>query len=235
MKAPNTMGTWPAIYLLQWDDYWPPEIDVMEATGRVGNRVFANNHCVDDYGRVWHSDVNIPPDGLDRRDWHTYAICWEPGRLAWYIDGVYKGTTRPVEVPPPSVPMYIRLNLAVGSWGGDLSQAVWPTDMDVDLMRVYQRADLPLPLYPERSIETTLPAGTVTLSAITCNPLTAATVKWTLAEGPSGATIQNPDALVTQATVTKPGMYRFNVNVTKGSSTASRDLLVYVNPSLERQ
>ncbi|MDR3707510.1 MAG: family 16 glycosylhydrolase [Capsulimonadaceae bacterium] len=232
LKLPTTEGTWPAVYLLRWDDAWPPEIDLCESTGRDMKTVYETNHFADDYGRHGASSVNFPQGDLDRSQWHTYAICWEPGALAWYLDGVYKGTTRPPEGRISEVPMYIRFNLAVSGWGGDPSKTPWPTDMECDFARVYQRADLPLPVYAEPSQEVTLPNSTVQLNAISCNPMKGFAATWTLAEGPASATIQAPHALITKARFAKPGMYRFTLTVTKGVSTASRDVLVYVNPSL---
>ena len=231
LRIPVTEGTWPAVYLLKWDDAWPPEIDLMESTGKIMQTVFEWNHNADDYGRRITSNCNFARGDMDRTAWHTYAVCWEPGALAWYVDNIYRGTTKEPDAPIPEVPMYIRFNLAVAGWGGDPSKTPWPANMDCDYVHVYQRCDMPLPLYTEPSIEITLPTNRVTLRAIGCNPLMNATAKWTLAEGPAGATIQNPNMLTTTATIEKPGMYRFNVRVVKGSSEASRDLLVYINPA----
>jgi len=201
----------------------------MECNGKIMQTVFETNHYADDYGRHKGSSVNFPADDLDRSTWHTYAICWEPGALAWYLDDEYKGTTRTPDARIPDMPMYVRFNLAVGAWSGDPAKSSWPQDMECDYVRIYQRSDMPLPVYPAHSMEITLPNNSATLSAISCNPMTGATATWSLAEGPSGATIQNPSAMTTKATFTKPGMYRFNLRIAKGSSMASRDLLVYVN------
>jgi beta-glucanase (GH16 family) len=235
MKIPTCMGAWPAAYLLKYDDSWPPEIDVQEDTGNEIATIHQTNHYADDYGRHQMSTVNFPASELDLTTWHTYAICWEQGELAWYIDNVYRGSTGEPDADVSNVPMYIRINLGIGDWGGDPNGGTWPQDLLLKYARVYQLNNLPLPLYPEPSVETTLPNGTVTLSALSCNPMTDATATWTLAEGPAAASIENPHLLTTKAVLTKPGMYRFNIKVSKGLSMASRDLLVYVNPSIERQ
>lgn len=231
VRMPVTEGTWPAFYLLRYDDGWPPEIDAMESTGASMGTVYETNHYADDYGVHRASNVNFPSTGLDRSQWHTYAICWEPGALAWYVDDIYRGTTRAPDARIPDIPMYIRFNLAIGGWGGDPSRTAYPTNMDCDWVRVYQRADMPLPLYPEPSVEITLPNRTAALSAIGCNPMNGVKVRWSLAEGPSGAAIADPSALDTKAVFTKPGMYRFTVTIAKGASSAARNLLVYVNPA----
>ncbi|HEY3329467.1 MAG TPA: glycoside hydrolase family 16 protein [Capsulimonadaceae bacterium] len=229
LKVPVALGTWPAVYLLKWDDGWPPEIDVEESTGKMPETVLQTNVWADDYGKMRRSWVNLSSAGLDRTAWHTYAVAWEPGRISWYIDGSYKGSTGEPEAVVSDVPMYIRMNLAVGTFGGDPSRTTWPIDMDCDFAHVYQRHDLTLPITMGAPREITLPTTTIPLDAIACNPMTGATATWTIAEGPTGGTIAAPHSLTTTATVAKPGMYRFNLTVTKGASTASRDLLAYVN------
>jgi hypothetical protein len=231
LKIPIAMGTWPAAYLLGWDEGWPPEIDVEECSGSHLETGLQTNVYADDYGRMHRSWANFSPDGFDRTAWHTYAIAWEPDSISWYIDGVFKGSTTSADAGIADVPMYIRLNLAVGTFGGDPTQSAWPQDMDCDYARVYQRADLPLPLYLDNSLEITLPTNTVPLKAISINPTTRASITWSLAEGPARAAIRNPHALSTSATFTKAGMYRFHLIVAKGATRASRDLLVYVNPA----
>jgi len=230
VKIPYSIAMWPAAYLLKWDDGWPPEVDIMESSVAWGPRVVETNHFANDYGKHGDSHVNFPSDGIDREAWHTYAICWEPGAMAWYFDNIYRGTTQEPDARIPDVPMYIRMNLAITSWEGDPSTASWPKNMDCDYVRIYQRSDLSLPLHLEPSQEITLPTKSVTLSAISCNPMTLAKAKWSLLDGPGGATIQNPNALTTKATFSRPGMYRFNLTVAEGASCASRDLLVFVNP-----
>jgi len=230
LKLPETSGAWPAAYLLKYDDSWPPEIDVEELSGRDTKTVLETNHFADDYGRHSQSQVNWDGSMVDRTDWHTYAIVWEAGALAWYFDGEYKGTTN---APLTSrVPMYVRLNLAIGAFGGDPTVGTWPQDFDCHYVHVYQRNDLPLPLYPEHSIELTLPDNTAQLHAISCNPMTGATATWSLLDGPGKARIADPHSLDTSATFDAPGMYRLQVVVTKGASTAAKELLVYVNPAL---
>ncbi|MDR3709456.1 MAG: glycoside hydrolase family 16 protein [Capsulimonadaceae bacterium] len=230
LKIPVVTGTWPAAYLLKWDEGWPPEIDVEECSGNIMQTVIQTDVYSDGYGRMQRSWANFPSAGLDRSTWHTYAITWEPTAISWYIDGVYRGATKAPEAGIPDVPMYIRLNLAVGTFGGDPAKSSWPQDMDCDYVHVYQRSDFPLPLYLEPSQEITLPTKSTILNAISCSPVSNMNVRWTLIEGPGAATIHDPHALKTQVTFSKPGMYRFQLAVAKGATSAARDLLVYVNP-----
>ena len=234
MRVPLCMGVWPAAYLIKWDNGWPPEIDVQEMSGTNTQIVIETNHYADDYGRHQGSSVNFDGSGIDRSQWHTYAVAWEPNALAWYVDGKYMGTTGPPGPRVSDVPMYIRLNLAVGSYGGDPAKGTWPQDLQCDYVHVYQRWDLPLPLYEGPSQEITLPRDTVVLHAISCSPVAGEAVNWSLVEGPGAVRIDSPHSLDTRATMTRPGMYRFKVSVAKGQSVASREALVFVNPGLAR-
>ena len=196
-------------------------------SGNDTRGVLETNHYADDYGRHGQSQVNWDGSLVDRREWHTYAVVWEPGALSCYIDVIYKCTTN---APLTSdVAMYIRLNMAIGSFGGDPSLGTWPQDFDCDYVHVYQRHDLPLPVYPARSEEITLPTNVAKLTAITCNPIAGAIPTWTLADGPAQPTIADPHATDTTATFQAPGMYRFKLTVDKGTSTGSEYLLVYVD------
>jgi beta-glucanase (GH16 family) len=235
LKLPVTSGAWPAAYLLSWDDHWPPEIDVEELSGAGTDIVLETNHYADDYDRHRSSSVNFGVGALDRTQWHTYTVVWEPGEVAWYIDNNYEGTTGEPYGHVSDDPMYITLNLAVGAYGGDPSLSTWPRDFYCSEVNVYQRNDLPLPVYPEPSHETTLPNKTVNLSAISCIPFDPKTITWSLLEGPGKAIIAFPHAMSTQAYVTVPGMYRFQIQVTKGLSTGSAQLLAYVNSALGAQ
>ncbi|HEY3330188.1 MAG TPA: glycoside hydrolase family 16 protein [Capsulimonadaceae bacterium] len=230
VKLPMVRGVWPAAYLIRWDNGWPPEIDVQEMSGNDTSTVIETNHYADDYGRHKASSVNWDGTTVDRSQWHTYAVCWEPDALAWYFDDKYMGTTRPPDGRVSDVPMYIRLNLAVGSYGGDPEQSPWPQDLVCDFVHVYQRHDFPLPLYCAPSQEITIPVRTAYLHAIASSPMTGATVTWALVEGPGAAIIAYPGELDTMVTLTKPGMYRFSVKVEKGQSSATRETLVYLNP-----
>jgi hypothetical protein len=231
-KLPVVSGAWPAAYLLPWNDDWPPEIDVEELAGDQPEQVINTNHYTDEYGVHQQSQVNYSANGIDRTQWHSYAVVWEPGQAAWYLDGIYKGTTGQPYDNVSDVPMYITINFAVGGFGGDPSQSSWPQDYFCREAAAYQRTDLPLPLYPEDSQEITLPTTAVTLSAISGNPSNLFRTTWRLIDGPGQVKIRNPHQLTTTVTMSKPGMYRFSIMVTKGEDSTSAQLLVYVNSAL---
>jgi hypothetical protein len=128
--------------------------------------------------------------------------------------------------------MYITINTATGQWCGDPAEGSWPQDFITDYVRVYQRNDIPLPVYPKEFQEITLPQKTALLSAIGPEPSTGATAKWTLQEGPGKATIKTPNSLHTKAIFSAPGMYCFRITVSKNSTCDSDEQLVFVNRPL---
>ncbi|MEZ5371676.1 MAG: family 16 glycosylhydrolase [Microthrixaceae bacterium] len=106
--------------------------------------------------------------GGDISAWHTYAVEWDPGSITWFIDGrqVYRlgeggaykwgdagakadnwpssgGAQNPFPRPfTGDNPMNLILNLQIGgTWPGyPDSTTVFPAQMRVDYVRVYQRS-----------------------------------------------------------------------------------------------
>ena len=146
IKVPAGAGVWPAFWMLGTDIDevgWPAcgEIDVMEYVGA-------------DPGAV-HGTVHGPGyagigGGVGRRhltastlsdDFHTYAVEWEPGRLAWSIDGDEYFRVTPDTVPGPwpfDRPFFLLVNLAIGGrWPGNESAgSALPAELLVDWIRV---------------------------------------------------------------------------------------------------
>jgi beta-glucanase (GH16 family) len=236
LKLPVTDGAWPATYLLPWDDDWPPEIDISELCGNVPDWVWQTVHFSDDYGRHKQSPLrmNFSAQGLDRTQWHTYSLVWEPGNISWYLDNIYRGSCGLPDTPIPDEPMYIDINLAVGDYSGDPSKSIWPQIYSCRQVNVYQRSDLHLPVYAENSQEATLPANTVTLNAVTCNPLTQFDLKWVMVNGPGAAKIERPQSPTTSVKLRSAGMYHFRLTVANGESRGDDDLLVYVNDAVKK-
>ena len=122
----------------------------MEAKGRLNNKVDTTIH----YGGSWPNNQYATYEytmSSSTESWHTYAVDWRAGYIAWYVDGteVYRLTNDKYysESDPnnPSAPFdkpfYILLNLAVG---GKYDNYVEPTSdfmqatMYVDYVRVYE-------------------------------------------------------------------------------------------------
>ncbi|MCH5156623.1 MAG: family 16 glycosylhydrolase [Clostridiales bacterium] len=164
MKTPTGQGMWPAFWMLPQPSTtsnsnniygsWPAsgEIDIMEARGRLLNRVDTTLH----FGGAWNEHDYAGTSTIlvsNTDEWHTYALEWTDSDLTWYIDGrqVFtvnksrwwsqdksnKGQSMPFDQP-----FYILLNLAVG---GNYDSKVEPDEtftsatMYVDYVRVYEK------------------------------------------------------------------------------------------------
>lgn len=129
--VPAGRGLWPAFWLLPADRESKPEIDVFEIYGQSRDTVRMRLHPRrgERVGREW--------SGL-RPGWHTFAVDWRPGRLAWLVDGVQRWRVRGDDVP--SEPMYLIANLAVGGAGaGDPDPKTrFPASLAIDWVRVWK-------------------------------------------------------------------------------------------------
>lgn len=133
-KLPGTKGMWPAHWLLPDSGSWPPEIDIMELVGSKPNIIHMTNH----FG-VWPNNryvtrIHRGPDFT--KDFHTFAIEWEPSEIRWYIDGVqHFAVTENI----PHEPFHIILNTAVGGNmpGNPDDTTVFPQHHNIDYVRVY--------------------------------------------------------------------------------------------------
>ena len=106
-QVPSGSGLWSTFWMLPTSKSWPPEIDIAAILGSSSNKVSAFYHPA---GQGPVVQANTLSSHSYSNGWHTYALDWEPGSLAWYVDGhkfkQYNG-------PTPSVPMYLLADLAV--------------------------------------------------------------------------------------------------------------------------
>lgn len=138
-RFPRGQGMWPAFWLLPADKSWPPEIDVLEILGHEPDKVYLTNHWRTEDRK--HRSKGGHFQGPDfSKDFHTFAVEWTPEAIIWYVDGVERfRSTEGV----PHEPFYVIANLAVGgNWPGDPDESTpFPGVMEIDSIRVYQRAD----------------------------------------------------------------------------------------------
>lgn len=181
IKMPVASGFWPAFWMLPATDAYSTwaasgEIDIMEAKGRLPNRVYGTLHYGQPSpGNRYSGGMYKFPDGGTIGDWHTYQVQWEPGLMRWLVDGVayYEMTqwwsmaadeAEPYPYPAPyDKPFYILLNFALGgNFDGDaqLDDSALPAKMYVDYVRVYQRDDG----YPTTVERPAFAAQTLTMS-----------------------------------------------------------------------
>ncbi len=149
IKLPEGQGLWPAFWILGNDleqKGWPAcgAVDIMEFIGRQPDLFYAHIHGPGYSGSKGIGTGLVTGPETLRDDFHIYAIEWGQDGIRWYFDDQLYFTVTPKDVPGPWVfdhPFFIVLNLAVGgSWPGyPDATTVFPQDMLVDYVRVYQR------------------------------------------------------------------------------------------------
>jgi beta-glucanase (GH16 family) len=148
-KMPAGAGVWPTIWLMPTDyRSWPPEFDIAEYYATEGKIRFglATGTMTD----VRWDEVRIV-DRTVEEEWQTYGLIWEPGHAVWLLNGEVKLEVWGDHVPKD--PMYLILNngvsSGVGPSGAPNDSTVFPNYLEVDYIRVYQRAEaMPVALAP---------------------------------------------------------------------------------------
>jgi len=162
-KLPTGKGLWPAHWLYpqnrNWQmEYlmsqavaegkellipeerpWYSEIDIMEHLGHEPNVLYGTLHYYTFEGKKESSSGKWIGDVDYSKDFHLYALEWEPDSMRWYIDGhLIHATTTGI----PRTPHYLILNTAVGgAWPGNPdSTTSFPQYHEIDFVRVYQKA-----------------------------------------------------------------------------------------------
>ncbi|HWW00765.1 MAG TPA: glycoside hydrolase family 16 protein [Candidatus Acidoferrum sp.] len=136
-RVPKGKGMWPAFWLLPEPRGWPPEIDVLEILGHEANKVYMTHHFRDEQRQ--HKSEGGSWTGPDFSDgFHEFAAEWSPDRIVWQVDGVERFRS---DKSIPNGKMYVLVNLAVGGdWpGAPNEKTVFPSAMEVDYVRVYEK------------------------------------------------------------------------------------------------
>lgn len=168
-RLPGGVGTWAAIWMLPRDPYfyatncgpgddihgtancnaWPNsgEIDIMEYVGFQKNHIHGTVHNEAHYFIKWNQHKGrILVDGVED-EFHVYALEWSPQKIDIFVDDSlyfsYMNEQLGWEAWPYDKPFYVILNLAVGGdWGragGPIDDDIFPQQMLVDFVRVYQQ------------------------------------------------------------------------------------------------
>lgn len=153
-RLPYGPGYWPALWLMPDNSpygKWPAcgEIDVMENQGNYPAVVQGTIHYANTNGDHLQSTALFTfPVNDGATNFHTYALEWTTNSISWSVDGkVYETQTNwsTVNAPYPAPfnqPFHIIMNLAVGGiYGGNPdSNTVFPGEMEVDYVRVYDES-----------------------------------------------------------------------------------------------
>lgn len=143
-RLPCGKGSWPAIWMLNSALDWPNggELDIMEHVGREPGRVFSTLHTAAAHGTGTGGATQVP-DACDA--FHDYQMHWTPDTLRFGVDGtvhfVYTNPGTGQDRWPFDAPQFLILNIAVGGdFGGTVDDSIFPVRMEVDHVRVYQKA-----------------------------------------------------------------------------------------------
>jgi len=136
VRFPASAGTWPALWLLSADKQSRPEIDIFEWYGARPDLVTSHLHVELD-GERRSRRIEHAVDGASDA-WHHAAVLWEPDHLEFFFDGVSTGVVTELDLIPDT-PMYLIINLALGSAAGDVDAGALPQSVFVDRVRVWQR------------------------------------------------------------------------------------------------
>lgn len=155
-RIDTTAGAWPAIWLLGSEGRWPVcgEIDIMEFYRINGLPTILANvawQSSTPYRPEWDSR-RIPLDGFLSKDpdwadkFHVWSMQRDEKAIKLYLDGellnetLLKDTVNPDGSNPFSIrnKLYLLVNLALGSNGGNPSLEGFPISFEVDYVRVYR-------------------------------------------------------------------------------------------------
>jgi beta-glucanase (GH16 family) len=158
-RLPKGKGFWPGFWLMPIDGSWPPEIDIMESLGHDTNTMYMTYHYLNSSNQ--HVSDGVGYTGADLSSgYHRFGVDWQPGLLIFYVDGVERFRHSGGDVP--NKPMYVIANLAVGGYwpGNPDSSTPFPSTLDIDYIRAYQRNSDPTndALPPNSSSGTPSPA-----------------------------------------------------------------------------
>ena len=151
IDLPTGQGIWPAFWMLRENNPWPGEIDIMELVGHLPGNCHGTAH--------WGEVGNVQSMGgtITAPDWttafHVYTVEWWPDHIRWSVDGqVYFELDR-TQVTPANPWLFAEdyhmlLNVAVGGqWPGSPdATTVFPQEMKVDWVRVYEHVPEPQPI-----------------------------------------------------------------------------------------
>ena len=163
-KLPGGQGLWPAHWLYPQNRDWPmeqlmtsavdegrerqipeerpwySEIDIMEFLGHEPKVVYATLHYHSFDGKKKSSSGTLKGDVDVTKDFHIYALEWDPDEIRWFVDGKLIHSTKE---GVPHTPHYLILNTAVGGqWPGNPDdKTAFPQYHDIDYVRVYQRPE----------------------------------------------------------------------------------------------
>ncbi|MCU0787903.1 MAG: family 16 glycosylhydrolase [Verrucomicrobia bacterium] len=242
-KLPQGQGYWPALWLLPDFPVFPGgqygnwaasgEIDVMENRGSAPTTTGGAIH----YGGPWpnnaHSGASyVFPGGEGVTNFHNYMLEWGTNSMKWYVDGILfwaqtSWWSSAAAYPAPfDQPFYMIMNLAVGGNydGNPTVSTVFPGEMQVDYVRVYDDVDCSTP--PTLTAGNNGPIWSGMTLNLTASSVPGAIYSWT---GPNGFNSTNQNPSLVNASTDDSGLYSVTA-ATGGCTSAPAMTEVAVNP-----
>ena len=144
-RLPCGKGTWPAIWMLGSRGEWPAggELDILEQVGNQPTRLFSTVHTTAGSGG---NGVGAAVQMTDAcTSFHTYQMLWTEQEIRFGIDGkthlTYPNRGLGDKQWPFGAPQFLILNIAIGGdLGGPVDDSIFPVQMEIDHVRVYQKA-----------------------------------------------------------------------------------------------
>jgi beta-glucanase (GH16 family) len=149
-KIPRGKGIWPAIWTLSANEplKWPDdgELDIMESVGFTPNVIYGTAHNKSYNGANGLQKGNNITIPTSQDSFHVYKMEWSPKLIEWWVDDTkyfsYGDPGLGFSAWPYYKDFFMILNVAVGgNWGGTqgIDDSIFPQQMVVDYVRVYQR------------------------------------------------------------------------------------------------
>jgi beta-glucanase (GH16 family) len=142
-KLPAGGGTWPAIWMLG-DNLstagWPAcgEIDIMEHTGNLLNKIYSTLHYGPSVAGHLQSGGNKVISNATT-EFHVYKAEWTPGTIKFFVDDAPIYTFVNNSTLPFNQNFFIILNVAMGgNFVGTIDPNFTSGTMEIDYVRVYQ-------------------------------------------------------------------------------------------------
>jgi beta-glucanase (GH16 family) len=246
-RVPAGKGFWPAFWLLPDQDNWVPEIDVTEILGGSPNTTYMTYHFHNASGAYVQTQSQYTGTGFTV-GWHTFAVDWEPNAMVWYVDGVERKRVTDASIIP-TLPLYLIANLAVGgNWPGSPdSSTVFPSTLDIDYIRAWQKSGSSPTSAPTKPVVTTTPTKPIVTSTPTKPVVTSTPTKPVVSSTPTKTAttlptissvnmISNPSFETSGTTWNTPWNFRndLGANFSKDTTTAANGSHASFKASLSR-
>lgn len=144
-KLPCGQGTWPAAWMLGSQGEWPAggELDIMEHMGQDPTKIFSTVHTTSGSGGNGVGGETRYPDMCT--SFKSYQMLWTPTEIRFGVDGkqhaIYTNKGQGTAQWPFDKPQFMILNIAIGGdLGGVVDDSIFPRQMEVDYVRVYQKS-----------------------------------------------------------------------------------------------